>query len=277
MADAVVLAGGSIPDREADFRDAVGVPCKSLIPLSGRIMASYVAHALKGAQAVNRVAVVGAAALQGHPDLAGIDRVLPEAAGRSENLFLALDAFSDSDRIVMMTSDTPLVTPEMVDDILAHLPPEVDLGYVLVRKETVLAKFADRPAPPPDDKGRRMPNWVTVAVRDGSFTGTGCLIIKPEAARRCREFIKGVFDDREMGHVVSVLKPLFGMCFLIRIALVMKCPCFAWLLSIADIENRLSKGLGIACRAYISPNAEMAFDVDHATDVPIAEGVLASR
>ncbi|NDK15722.1 MAG: hypothetical protein GW911_27135, partial [Armatimonadetes bacterium] len=47
--------------------------------------------------------------------------------------------------------------------------------------------------------------------------------------------------------------------------------------SIADIERRLGDGLGLKCRGYVSPHAELAFDVDHATDVPIAEGVLSQR
>ncbi|MBI3920665.1 MAG: hypothetical protein HY318_04540, partial [Armatimonadetes bacterium] len=46
---------------------------------------------------------------------------------------------------------------------------------------------------------------------------------------------------------------------------------------IADIERKISEGLGINCRGFISPFAEMAFDVDHATDVTIAEQVLKER
>lgn len=277
MTDAVVLAGGTIPDREASFREAVGVPCKSLIPLCGRIMVSYLVDALKAAQGVNRVAVVGPESLQGHPDCHAADLILPEAEGRSENLFLGVDAFPEADRVVMMTSDTPLVTAEMIDDALAAFGPEVDLGYVLVAADTVFSRFADRPAPPPDERGHQMPNWVTLSLRDGRFTGTSFLVIKPAAAQKLRGFIKGVFDNRELGNVVRVLRPVFGLGFLLKVALVLKFPRARGLVGVGDVEKRLSRGLGILCRTYVSPYAEMAFDVDHLADVPLAEEVLRAR
>lgn len=274
MTDAVVLAGGSIPDREADFRDAIGVRCKSLIPLNGRIMVHYVVAALKGTQGIGRVGVVGGPELQDHPDLARADLVLPEAEGRAENLFRAMEAFPDCERLLMMTSDTPLVTPAMIDDLLAHFGADTDVGYVVVRYESVAEKFADRPPPPPDEQGRAMPNWVTVRLRDGRFTGTGCLLIRPEAARRSRDFIKGIFDDREMGNVVRVLRPVLGTGFLLWLGLVFRFPSLGRLLSMRAIERRMSRGLGLTCRGYISPHAELAFDVDHLTDLPIAERML---
>jgi len=277
MADAVILAGGTIPERETNFRETVGVRCKSLIPLHGRIMVSYVIEALKGAKNINRVAVVGPPELQGHPDCAAADVVLEESAGRSENLFLALDAFPDAERILMVASDTPMATSEMYDDLLGHLPPEVDLGYVFVRLETVLARYADRPPPPPDQQGRRMPNWVSVSLRDGRFTGTACLLFRREAMEKCRPFVKSIFDDREMGNVIRTLKPIFGLSFLIRVGLAFKFPWLGWLVSIAALERKFSQGFELLVRGYVSPHAELAFDVDHATDVPIAERVLRSE
>jgi hypothetical protein len=88
----------------------------------------------------------------------------------------------------------PLATPEMYDDLLDHLPLEVDLGYVFVRAETALAKYSDRPAPPLNGKGEQPPNWVTISLRDGRFTGTACLLFKREAMEKCRPFVKRIFD-----------------------------------------------------------------------------------
>jgi GTP:adenosylcobinamide-phosphate guanylyltransferase len=277
MVDAVILAGGTIPDREADFRAAVGVRCKSLIPLHGRIMVRYVIEALKGTPGIHRVTVVGPPELHGHPDCAAADVVLEESTGRSENLFLALDAFPDAERVLMVTSDTPMATPEMYQDILDHLPPEVDLGYVFVRGETVLAKFGDRPPPPPDETGQQMPNWVIMRLRDGRFTGTACLLFNRAAMEKCRTFVKGIFDNREMGNVIRTLRPIFGLGFLIRVGLAFRFPALGGLVSVAALERKLSRGLGLVCRGYVSPHAELAFDVDHVTDVPFAERVLKER
>jgi len=277
MVDAVILAGGTIPEREADFREASGAHCKSLVPLLGRIMVSYVIEALKGAQGVQRVAVVGPPELQEHPDCTAADLILEESSGRSENLFLALDAFPEARRVLMVTSDTPTVTSEMFDDILEHFPPEVDLGYVVVRGETVLAKFADRLPPPPTETGLQDPNWIIMPIRDGRFTGTSSLLFNRAAIEKCRTFLKGIFDNREMGHVVRTLRPILGLPFLIRAGLALRFPALGWLVSVSEVERKLSRGLGLVARSYISPHAELAFDVDHLTDVPLAERILKER
>jgi GTP:adenosylcobinamide-phosphate guanylyltransferase len=274
MVDAVVLAGGRIPDSEAGFRDAVGVPCKSLIDLEGRIMVGHVVAALRAASGIGRIVVVGPAELQGHPDLLEADRVLPEAEGRSENLYAALDALGGARRVIMCTSDTPLVLPHMVDDALHALPVSVDLGYVLVPYRRAMERFADRPPPPPDHRGRQMPSWVSVRLRDGRFTGTACMVCSPEAAHSMRRILKGVFDDREMGNVVSVLRPVLGLPLLLRIGLALRCPALGPLISVKGLEQRLSRGLGLTGRAYVSPYAELAFDVDHLGDLPIAQREL---
>lgn len=277
MVDAVVLAGGTIPDDEAAFRAAVGVDCKSLIPLAGKIMVSHVVEALKSATNVRRIAVVGPPSLRDHSDLGGADLILPEGAGRSENLFLALDAFDSAEQVLMMTSDTPLATGPMIDDLLDHFARDVEFGYTIVSAEAARQKFGHRPPPPPEPDGKQMPSWVTVAIADGEFTGTPCMLCRPEALRTIRSVIKGIFDNREMSHVVRVLGGALGYGFLLRAGLALRFrPCRHWL-SIAAIEKQMSRGLKLHCRAYVSPYPELAFDVDHFTDVPLAEAELQGR
>jgi hypothetical protein len=174
----------------------------------------------------------------------------------------------------MVTSDTPMATSEMYGDILEHLPPEVDLGYVFVRGETVLAKYGDRPPPPPTEQGLQDPNWIIIPLRDGRFTGTACLLFNRKALEKCRPFLKSIFGDREMGNVIRTLRPVLGLPFLIRAGLALRFPALGGLVSVAEVERRLSRGLGLVCRGYVSPHAELAFDVDHRTDVPFAERVL---
>jgi len=203
--------------------------------------------------------------------------VLPECGGRSENLYQAIDALPDAGQVLMVTSDIPLATGAHYADLLDHFGAEVELGYTMVRAAAALDAFGDRPPPPPDDQGRQMPNWVTVTLRDGRFTGTPCMLFQPDALRGCQSVIKRIFDDREMGNVVGALRSVFGTLFLARVGLALRYPWLGGLVSVAAIEQRMSRGLGIRCAAYISPHAELAFDVDHLSDVPLAERVLAAR
>lgn len=277
MVDAVVLAGGRIPDEEAAFSRAVGTDRKSMIPLHGRPMVAWVVDALKRTPSVARVAVIGPPELQGHPDLAAADLVLREAEGRSENLFLGLDAFGDSERVLMATSDIPLATSTMYGDLIAAFPPDTDLGYAVVRRETVMSEYEDRPPPPPKPDGRQDPNWVTVKLREGAFTGTPCLLFRPEAMKRVRPLVKSIFDDRRIANVVRTLRPLLGTWLLVRIALTLHVRWLGWAISMHEVASRIGRGTGLVARGYVSPYAELAFDVDHLTDVPIAERVLAER
>ncbi len=274
--DAVVLAGGTIPEREAEFRAQTGVDCKSLIPLAGRIMVGHVVTALRAASRIDRVAVVGPACLGDHADCADADLVLPEGSGRSENLFGAMDALGTSD-ILMVTSDIPLATGAMYDDVLEHLDSEAELGYAFIRHDTVLPRFADRPLPPPEPDGTQMPNWVTVQLRDGRFTGTPCMMLRGRGRAAFEPFIKSIFDNREMRHVIATLRPVLGLSLLLRLGLAAKLPACGRLISIAEVERRIGRGLGIVARGYCSPHAELAFDVDHLTDVPFAARILQER
>ncbi|MBI2302238.1 MAG: nucleotidyltransferase family protein [Armatimonadetes bacterium] len=277
MVDAIVLAGGRIPESEADFRAAGGADSKSLVQVNGRIMVSWVVAALKAADGVNRVAVVGPPELQGHPDLAEADVVVPEREGRSENLFAGVEALPGAQRILMMASDQPLAEPAMVDDLLAHLPAEVDLGWVAVRAADALAKYGDRPPPPPDERGVQMPNWVTLRLRDGRFTGTACLVFSVATLEGMRPFLKGIFDNREMGNVIRVVRPVLGLGLLLRLGLALKFPTLGCLVSVGGLERRVSQGFGITCRVYVSPYPELAFDLDHASDLPLVERELRWR
>ncbi len=275
--DAVVLAGGTIPDSEAEFRKRTGVRCKSLVPIAGKIMVGWVVEALRGAERIDRVAVIGPPELRRHRDCAGADVVLEEREGRSENLFAALEAFPDSERVLMVTSDIPLATGAMFDRVLERVVDSVDLGYVIVRAEDAQRRFGDRPDPPPDLRGKRMPAWVTAKLREGEFTGTPCLLLRPSALSGCRTFIKSIFDNRELGNALRTLAPLFGWDMLLRAVLALRVPALAGILSIAEVQERLGLGLGLLCQTYVSPDPELAFDVDHLSDVALAERVLAAR
>jgi len=240
-------------------------------------MVGWVVEALRAAENVDRVAVIGPPELRHHLDCADADVVLVEREGRSENLFAALEAFPDGDRVLMVTSDIPLATGAMFDRVLERVAESVDLGYVIVRGEDARRRFGDRPAPPPDVHGRQMPAWVTARLREGEFTGTPCLLLRPAALAGCRTFIKSIFDNRELGNALRTLAPLLGWGLLLRAALALRIPALAGIVSIAEVQERLGLGLGVVCQTYISPDPELAFDVDHLTDVALAERVLAAR
>jgi len=247
MVDVIILGGGTVED-DALRRDA-GVNCKSLIPLAGRPMVEHVLAAFREAPGVGRIALVGPPALGTaiRPGLA--DLILVEGATRAENLYRGIDALPDSERTLLATADTPLLTTTMVTDLLEHAP-DCDICYPYVARETVLARFGER-------------EWVFIKLCDAAFTGSSMALFRPAAFQQLRPLVEQVIGaHREHWKVAR----LFGLWFLLRTK-------FGWI-TVREIEKHVSKVVKLDCRGYCSPYAELAFDVDHHADLPIARQQL---
>jgi len=243
MVDVIMLGGGTVED-EALRREA-GVNCKSLIPLAGRPMVEHTLAAFRGTPGVGRIVLVGPPALQSAvaPGLA--DLILEEGATRAENLYRGIDALPDSARILMAAADTPLLTPAMIGDLLEHAP-DCDICYPYVARETILARFGAR-------------EWVFVTLRDAAFTGSSMALFRPAAFQQLRPLLEQVIGAHRNHWKVA---GMFGLAFLLRAK-------FGWI-TVPEVERHVSKVVRLDCRGYASPYAELAFDVDHHADLPIA-------
>ncbi|MHB0937434.1 MAG: nucleotidyltransferase family protein [Armatimonadota bacterium] len=248
MVDVIILGGGTVEDEA--LRRETGVKCKSLIPLAGRPMVEHVLAALRGTEGVGRIALVGPPALRGAvaPGLA--DAILEEGATRAENLYRGIDALPGSERMLLATADTPLLTPAMIGDLL-HRAPDCDVCYPYVARETILRRFGAR-------------EWVFIRLRDAAFTGSSMALFRPAAFRQLRPLVEQVIGaHREHWKVAR----LFGLGFLLRAKL-------GWI-TVPEIERQVSAVVKLDCRGYCSPFAELAFDVDHHADLAMArEGLF---
>jgi len=248
--DAVIIGGGTISDPE--LREAAGVDSKSLIMLKGKPMIEWVASALKASDSIGSIAAVGPPSLA-DSDLAGIvDHVLPEREHEVDNLLAGMDAMPDADRILMVSGDTPLLTPEAVNDLLRNAPV-ADIVYPSVEKAAIMAQFGDR-------------KWVFVRTREGEMTGSSTVLFRPAAFRDHEDTLRKVFDARRS---VAALVQMWGITFAVKFALGQ--------LSLRDVEERISEVLNVEGRSYVSSYPELAFDVDKPSDITLAEQRLSSR
>jgi GTP:adenosylcobinamide-phosphate guanylyltransferase len=248
--DVVVIGGGKIAD--AAFREAAGVECKSLIELHGRPMIEWVVQALRDSTTVGRIAVIGPRALRETRLPRMADCLLDEGDHEVENLFKGMDALSESERILMVTGDMPLLSPESIDDLSENAPP-ADIVYPAVTREAVLAEFPDR-------------KWIFVKTTDGTFTGSSAALFRPAVFRHHEDALRRVFDSRRS---VMALVKMWGIGFALKFALGM--------LALRDAERRISEVLNVAGRAYVSRHVGLAFDVDKASDIGLAEEKLRLR
>jgi len=250
LIDVIILAGGTVDDEL--LRADGGVTCKSLIPLGGRVLLEYVLHALRTSRHVGRIVVVGPEMLASHPVAAGADMLLIEGSTRAENLYRGIDALPDAQRLLMVTSDTPLLTGAMIDELVTAAP-DCDICYPIVAHETALTAFDKR-------------KWVFVPLRDGTFTGSSMVLFKPAAFRQVRPLIEQVFGaHRDHWRAAR----LFGLGFLLRCRL-------GWI-TLPAIEAHISRQLNLDCRSYPARHAEMAFDIDHPSDLSLARSLFEQR
>jgi len=242
--DAIVLAGGTINDPE--FKAAAGVDCKSLLILNGKPMAHWVVQALESAESIRSVVVVGPEELRNALDGA---TVLVEGCHEVENLTKGMDAMPDAERILMVSGDMPLLSPRAIDDFVFN-SPEADIVYPTIDKQEIMAEFPDR-------------KWIFIRAKEGEFTGSSAVMFRPEVLRLHMDAMRKVLDARRS---VGALVQMWGIGFALKFALGQ--------LSLKDAENRISEVLNVNGRAYVSPYPELAFDVDHASDIRTAEDRL---
>ncbi|MEW6172489.1 MAG: nucleotidyltransferase family protein [Bacillota bacterium] len=247
MIPALVLAGASNTGR---LRDVSPAPFEALIDLHGRPLAAYVIQTLLDTPLIKRVVVVGPEALG---TACSSDRleVLPPREGMLENLAVGLDALTAAPRVLVATSDIPLLTPEAVLDFLELCKDnEVDVFYPVIQREEVEKAFP----------GVRR---TYVRLREGSFTGGNIGLVNPEALRRSLD---------RAGEFVRLRKKPFrlalvvGPCFLCRFLL--------GRLSLQQAEERVSHLLGFRGRAVVTGIPEIGVDVDKPSDLELVRAVL---
>ena len=250
-ADAVIIAGGTITNP--GMRELVGVDTRAEIDMLGKPMLEWTASAVRAAESIGKVAVVGRSATIA--PIAGefSDVIVEEGIDEVDNLFRGIDALSGDRRVLMLAGDIPLLTPEVVGDLVENAPPDADVVFPICPEEPILRDFPDR-------------NWTLVETPDGSFTGGCGFLFDPEAVKAQRQWVQEVFDSRRSPWK---LMRIWGLWFGIMAVLHQ--------VSVAEAETKISEVLGLRGRAYISQYTELCLDLDYAEDVEMVRRHMAER
>jgi len=248
MPDAVILAGGS---QEGEIEKKFGVLNRALLVIRGKFMVEYVIEALKNTSSVGRVIIVGPVDVLRARIGSKVDAVVPPGEDPFESTLQGLKALGVHEKVLVATSDLPLLRSEMISDFFARCEEtEADFYYPIVRKEVYQAKIGE---------GER----TFVRVKEGCFTGGNLLFLDPKVVEAKSNWIARVVANRK--------NPL-AIARLLGIKVILK---FLFRrLSIQDVEERVEKVLGMRGRAIITPYAEIGFDVDRPEHVSIAEKLL---
>ena len=170
MLDAVIMAGGD-PDKDADLLAHAGnVPTKALIAHQGKTFLARIVSALLGSGRIERIVVVGLPAAH-RPDFGPRVTHLPDQGGMvanaRESIAHLLAEGRHPERIVVASSDIPLITPDIVNDTIDRCQPhDVDYCYNIVRQEVMERAFPG--------SGRTF-----IPLVEGRFAGGDLSLVKP--------------------------------------------------------------------------------------------------
>ncbi|PYE48407.1 nucleotidyltransferase family protein [Deinococcus yavapaiensis] len=244
--NAVVLGGGDPLDPLAQ---AHGVPVKALLDLGGEPMGRIVLRTLRESGRVSRVAYVGPL----HGDMTEfVDLNLPDSGTLLGNLEAGVRALGEQAMVLVVTGDVPLMTPQMLRDVLDGAP-SASLVYPVVPKDACEAAF-------PGVKR------TYARLKDGTFTGGNVFLLDPKLIEAFLPKLRQLLALRKKPFALA---RLIGVDVLFRLLI--------GTLSIAQLESRVSKILGVPARALVTRHAAIGTDVDKEEDVTLARRYLQTR
>ena len=240
----MILAGGK---AKPDMTALTGQTNRALAVVGGRTLLDCVTAALTEADNVGPLTVVG--------DVPGDVRYtqIPDRGDFVANVAAGTDALPDADYLLFATSDLPFltgaITADFVRDGLARAAQtSADIIYPIVPVAECYARF-------PNVKR------TSLRLREGVFTGGNLMLIRPSFLRERRAWIAESYAARK-----SVLKiaRMLGPGAILRLAVSQKMA--PNLLTLAWLENRVSRLIGATGRALICHAPELATDLDRPSD-----------
>ena len=239
--DAVVLAGGQ---ERGELREMAGVEHRALIVLRGKLMGEVVLSALREAQTIERIALVGPQAVR--DAMAGdlFDVWAQSGDSFTGNLKMGIEALQAQGKVLAITADIPFLSPEVVDRYISDaLAQEAAAVYPIIPMEEHQRKF-------PGTKR------TYARLREGRFSGGNGVLVDAAFILSQYALIDRLFDYRK-----SPLKlaGIFGLDFIWGV--------ITGRLTLAQAEARAQKILGVKVVAAICRDPEMGFDVDKVSDL----------
>lgn len=242
--DVVILAGGNASDLDSS------ASCKGLVEIRSKPMIEYVVDALRACPPVRRIVAVLPDSGEGGWR-SRVDHVVTSSRNIVDNFMAGVEALPGSDRILTLSADIPLISPEAIADFLEKCRPfDADLYYPIVTKAGAEKKFPGV-------------QRTYVHLRDGVFTGGNMMLLNPETIARNRQLMESIYAARKSPFkLVGILGWGFVLKFVFR------------LLTIDELERKVSCLIGGKGKAVVVEYAEVGVDVDKPADLVLAARML---
>lgn len=242
--DAVILGGGGV---EEWFKDE-NVPSKGMLDINGKPCVWYTIQALRSAPGIDRIVLIGNN--YGEEVLSLVDENCPDGGSLKRNVDLAFEV-AQSEKVLMTTSDTPLLTKETFVSLLNSIEGnQADLILPLLTKKDTDAKF-------PGTKR------TYAKIKEGKIKVSNCFILKKAAYVKVEPVVAEV-QRRRKSAIKQAMQLGFG--FILRLLFGSA--------SVPMLQAKVEKMLGITVSAPFVPLPELGVDVDKPSDLVFCRNYL---
>jgi CTP:molybdopterin cytidylyltransferase MocA len=238
---AVLLAGGATSEA---FQAVAGVPHRALAEIGGRPMIEIVLEAVRGSRWIGRIVLVGGPELDG---IGPVDARLPPGEGLVANITAGIRACDGFAYVLLVTADLPFLTTEAVDRLVeAGIASGGGLCYPAIQKE---------------ENERAFPGMRRTYARlaDGFFTGGNLVLVEPEVL---------LAQEARVARAYAARKKPWQLAFLFGLRTVWQ--LLRGTLTLAAIESRASRILGVPVRVLLLPYPQLGADIDRPEDLEMA-------
>ncbi len=253
LLDAVILAGATEGERDS-LLERLSVTKKALLPILGKPMVCYVEEALRASGRVGRIVAMG---LDAEDDVvfSGPVERMPSHGDIFDNIAAGIAHWTAtgaaSPYVLVASSDIPLITGAVVSRFIdACLAQGGDLLYSVVEKTVMESRFPG--------SGRSYAH-----LRDGYYAGGDLFMVSSSLSPERQQMLRDLIAQRK--NAMKMARVL-GPGLLIGVAL----RRFA----LPEVVRRVSKVLGIEGRGIVSPDPELAMDVDKSAQLEMVTRYL---
>ena len=238
---AIVTAGG-IPKPDDPLYEYTQGQSKALLEIAGKPMVQWVLDAVGASEKIEEIVIVG---LESESELKCQKPLtfVPNQGGMLDNVRTSISKVveldPDAGLILIVSSDIPAITTEMVDwAIDAALETEDDLYYNIITKKVMEARYPGS-------------NRSFIKFKDAEVCGGDMNVVRASVATGNDDLWEQLVSARKNPFKQAAIFG-FSTLFLLLIRR----------LSIHDAAPRVSKQIGVRGRAVFCPYAELAMDVD---------------
>ena len=245
MVDAIILAG------EQPIKGLENAGNKALCLINGKMMIEYVIDAVRMADDIRMVVVVGPKDKLEKCLHGKADAVVEPGNTVIESIMAGIRYLNTVKDVLVCTCDIPLITADAINDFVSRSKAlNAEFCYPIVEKSINDVKYPGM-------------ERTYVKTREGRFTGGNIFYINPGALEKgfllANKFFNARKNPLKMARLLS-----FG--FMVRLVL--------GNLTIRAVEEKVLRISGIKAKAVVSPYPELGQDVDKYSDLSAASFYL---